>query len=125
MRNNRRLYESIMRDVSKIVKKHLNESDKQEIDDLMFYDALYNFGELTSEDIEDIFGEPLFIDGKEVTGFYTNIGMQNIDSDVYDAVMYSYIKDGKENKSVFHIDMLDDEQLEFIYNYLTNENPFF
>ena len=123
--NKKQLYESIMRDVAKTIKKHLNESNKQEIDDLMFYDALYNFGKLTSEDIEDIFGEPLFIDGKEVTSFYTNIGMQNIDSDVYDAVIYSYIKNGKKNKSVFHIDMLDDKQLESIYNYLTIENPFF
>jgi len=35
MRNNKRLYESIMKDVSKIVKKHLNETDNEMYDNQM------------------------------------------------------------------------------------------
>jgi hypothetical protein len=123
---NNKLYESIMRDISKSLKKKLNESDDyQEIDDDMFFDALYNYGELTSEDLKEILGEPLFIDGKEVTGIYAYSDMQDINGDEYDEIMYSFINNkGQELESVFYIDMLDDEQLESIYNYLTdNENP--
>ena len=125
MRNNKKLYESIMKAVAKTVKKRLNESDDyQEIDDDMFFDALYNYGELTKDDLEEIFGEPLFIKGKEVTGLYASDDLQDINGDEYNEIMYSFINNGRELESVFYTDLLNDEQLDSIYNYLTdNENP--
>ena len=124
--SNRKLYESIIRDVAKTVKKRLNESnDYQEIDDNMFFDALYNYGELTKDDIENIFGEPLYIGGKEVTGLYASDDLIDINNDSYSEIKYSFIgTNGRELESVFYTNLLNDEQLNSIYNYLTdNENP--
>ena len=126
MRNNKKLYESIMKAVAKIVKKRLNESnDYQEIDDNMFFDALYNYGELTGEELEEILGEPLYIKGNKVTGIRTYDDLHDINGDEYDEVMYSFINNkGIELETEFYIDLLNDEQLDSIYNYLTdNENP--
>jgi hypothetical protein len=124
-KHNKKLYESIMKDVAKTVKKRLYESDDyQEIDDDMFFDALYNYGELTKDDLEEIFGEPLFIDGKEVTGLYASNDLQDINGDEYNEIIYSFINNGRELESVFYTDLLNDEQLDSIYNYLIdNENP--
>ena len=124
--SNRKLYESIIRDVAKTVKKRLNESDDyQELDDDMFFDALYNYGELTKDDIENIFGEPLYIGGKEVTGLYASDDLIDINNDSYSEIKYSFIgTNGRELESVFYTNLLNDEQLNSIYNYLTdNENP--
>lgn len=116
-RNKKQLYESIMKDISKSIKSKLYEEyedDVEEINDDMFFDALYNYGELNLEDLEDELDEPIIINNRVVKGLYAD----------KDYMYYSYEKDGREYESEFFIDYLTDEECEIIYNYLIdNEDP--
>lgn len=116
-RNKKQLYESIMKDISKSIKSKLYEEyedDVEEINDDMFFDALYNYGELNLEDLEDELDEPIIINNRVVKGLYAD----------EDYMYYSYEKDGREYESEFTSDYLTDEECEIIYNYLIdNEDP--
>ena len=115
MKNNKKLYESIMKAVAKSVKKRLNESDDyQEIDDDMFQEALLNYGELDLADLEDELDEPIIIKNRVVKGLYAD---ENY-------MYYSFEENGREYESEFTSSYLTDEECEIIYNYLIdNEDP--
>ncbi len=116
-RNKKQLYESIMKDISKSIKSKLNEEyedDVEEIDDVMFQEALLNYGELDLEDLEDELDEPIIIKNRVVKGLYAD----------EDYMYYSFEENGREYESEFTSSYLTDEECEIIYNYLIdNEDP--
>ena len=116
-RNKKQLYESIMKDISKSIKSKLNEEyedDVEEIDDVMFQEALLNYGELDLEDLEDELDAPIIIKNRVVKGLYAD---ENY-------MYYSFEENGQEFESEFFIDYLTDEECDIIYQYLIdNEDP--
>lgn len=116
-RNKKQLYESIMKDVSKLIKSKLNEEyedDVEEIDDVMFQEALLNYGELDLEDLEDELDEPIIINNRVVKSLYAD----------EDYMYYSFEENGQELEAEFFIDYLTDKECDIIYQYLIdNEDP--
>lgn len=116
-RNKKQLYESIMKKISKSIKSKLNEEyedDAEEIDDVMFQEALFNFGELDLADLEDELDEPIIIDNRVVKALYAD----------EDYMYYSFEENGREFEAEFFVDYLTDEECDIIYQYLIdNEDP--
>lgn len=114
MKRNRQLYERIMRNVSREIKRTLNESEEL-IDYNMLRDALYQFGTLDSDDIFEIFSDNLFdINGSQVLSIY-----------VSGSKMYYTIK-ARSRSRVYTVDRelylrdFTDKQLHDIYDYITS-----
>ena len=80
MRNNKQLYESIMRDVSKIIKKSLNEgiNNSEEYEDLLTY--IYDNRSFANYDIKAALG------AMEEERIPLNVADHNIYSYIYDLI---------------------------------------
>ena len=71
--NKKALYEKIMRNVAREVKRALNEEFGNDIDYDMFYGALGDFGELTLDDIHAIFNDDLYdTNGRKIVSMYVD-----------------------------------------------------
>lgn len=127
--NKKALYENIMQDVAKIVKRHLNETfddpdshyEAGEYDDNDFLDALIHYGELEHDEIMQFTGgDPIIIDGNELDSIYWS---QLGDSEY---LVYSYKdpKTGSSYEKELSLDDIPGDVVDSIYEYLQdNEDP--
>ena len=119
MENNKKqaLYESIMKDVAKIVKHSINEMGKspRHISNRMFIKALKDYGELGRKELDEILGgEPLMLDDiHEVDSMYVGGGR----------LYFSYLAPERDNRAFereMSIEDYDDYVIKLIYDYLIN-----
>ena len=111
--NKKQLYEKIMRNVAREVKRALNENFGDNIEYDMFYGALGDFGELTLDDIHAIFNDDLYdTNGRKIVSMY-------IDGN---KMYYTFDTPRGTLATELYMRDLTQDQQQRIYSYLQNNS---
>ena len=121
------LYESIMKDVAKIVKRQIYETEKKSkvsksfileserrISNTMFIKALKEYGELTHDDLVKAYGDyddnPLMVNNKVIDSMYVGRGV---------GLCLCYKENGREYEySNQSIEKYDYDDIKILYDYI-------